>query len=65
MAGPQPALRPLPFGGIARGYNDVGMVKASKAGFLFRSTTAIKIEHPEIPAYETFEDLSRAIKAAL
>ena len=65
MAGPQPALRPLPFGEIARGYNDLGMVKASKAGFLFRSTVAIKAEHPEIPAYETFEDLSRAIKAAL
>ena len=65
MAGPQPALRPLPFGRIARGYNDLGMIKASKAGFLFRSTVAIKAEHPEIPAYETFEDLSRAIKAAL
>ena len=41
------------------------MIKASKAGFLFRSTVTIKVEHPEIPAYETFEDLSRAIKAAL
>ena len=65
MAEPQPALRPLPFGGIVRGYNDLGMIKASKAGFLFCSTVAIKAEHPEIPAYETFEDLSRAIKAAL
>ena len=46
-------------------YNDLGMIKASKAGFLFRSTVTIKAEHPEIPAYETFEDLSRAIKAAL
>ena len=41
------------------------MIKASKVGFLFRSTVAIKAEHPEIPAYETFEDLFRAIKAAL
>ncbi len=65
MAGPQPALRPLPFGEIVRGYNDLGMVEASKAGFLFRSTVAIKAEYPEIPACETFEDLSRAIKAAL
>ena len=58
-------MRPLPFGGIARGYNDLGMVKASKAGFLFRSTVTIRAEHPEIPAYETLEDLSCAIKAAL
>ena len=58
-------MRPLPFGGIARGYNDLGVIKASKAGFLLRSTVAIKAEHPETPAYETFEDLSRAIKAAL
>lgn len=61
------ALHSCGFDTIASGdsYNDLGMIKASKAGFLFRSTTAIKIEHPEIPAYETFEDLSRAIKAAL
>ncbi|WP_302718484.1 bifunctional phosphoserine phosphatase/homoserine phosphotransferase ThrH [uncultured Senegalimassilia sp.] len=61
------ALHSCGFDTIASGdsYNDLGMIKASKAGFLFRSTTAIKIEHPEIPAYETFEDLSCAIKAAL
>ena len=48
-----------------RAQTQVSMIKASKAGFLFRSTVTIKAEHPEIPAYETFEDLSRAIKAAL
>lgn len=61
------ALHSCGFETIASGdsYNDLGMIKASKAGFLFRSTVTIKAEHPEIPAYETFEDLSRAIKAAL
>ena len=61
------ALHSCGFETIASGdsYNDLGMIKASKAGFLFRSTVTIKVEHPEIPAYETFEDLSRAIKAAL
>lgn len=61
------ALHSCGFETIASGdsYNDLGMIKASKAGFLFRSTVAIKAEHPEIPAYETFEGLSRAIKAAL
>ena len=61
------ALQSIGFETIASGdsYNDLGMIKASKAGFLFRSTVTIKAEHPEIPAYETFEDLSRAIKAAL
>lgn len=61
------ALHSCGFETIASGdsYNDLGMIKASKAGFLFRSTVTIKAEHPEIPAYETFEDLSRAIRAAL
>ena len=61
------ALHSCGFETIASGdsYNDLGMIKASKAGFLFRSTVTIKVEHPEIPADETFEDLSRAIKAAL
>ena len=61
------ALHSCGFETIASGdsYNDLGMIKASKAGFLFRSTVTIKVEHPEIPAYETFEDLSGAIKAAL
>ena len=61
------ALQSIGFDTIASGdsYNDLGMIRAGKTGFLFRSTVAIKAEHPEIPAYETFEDLSRAIKAAL
>ena len=46
-------------------YNDLGMIKASKAGFLFKSTEKIKADNPDIPAYEEFDDLLRAIKAAL
>ena len=42
-----------------------GMIQASKAGFLFKSTDAIKADHPEVPAYEEFSDLLRAIRAAL
>ena len=46
-------------------HNDLGMIENSKAGFLFRSTDAIKAEHPEIPAYDTYDELLEAIKAAL
>ena len=46
-------------------YNDLGMIRASKAGFLFRSTDSIKSENPDIPAFETYEELFTAIKAAL
>ena len=61
------ALHSCGFDTIASGdsYNDLGMIAASKAGFLFRSTPEIKSAHPEITAYETFEDLLAAIKAAL
>lgn len=61
------ALHSCGFDTIASGdsYNDLGMIAASKAGFLFRSTPEIKTAHPEITAYETFEDLLAAIKAAL
>lgn len=61
------ALHSCGFETIASGdsYNDLGMIAASKAGFLFRSTPEIKAAHPEITAYETFEDLLVAIKAAL
>ena len=38
------------------------MIQASKAGFLFRTTEAIKAEYPDIPAYETYEELLDAIK---
>ena len=46
-------------------FNDLGMIKASKAGFLFKSTPQIKADHPELPAYEEFDDLLRAIKQVL
>ena len=46
-------------------YNDLGMIQASKAGFLFKSTEQIKRDYPQIPAYEEFDDLLAAIKAAL
>ena len=41
------------------------MIKASKAGFLFKSTDKIKAENPELPAYDTYEELMAAIKAAM
>lgn len=46
-------------------FNDLGMIKASKAGFLFKSTDAIKADNPELPAFETYEELLAAIKNAL
>lgn len=46
-------------------HNDLGMILNSKAGFLFRSTDAIKAEYPELPALETYDELLSAIKAAL
>lgn len=61
------ALQSIGYQTIASGdsYNDLGMIKASKAGFLFRSTEQIKADNPELPAYETFDDLLTAIKNAL
>ena len=61
------ALQSIGFETIASGdsYNDLGMIGASKAGFLFRSTQEIKAEHPELQAYETYEELMNAIKKAL
>ena len=41
------------------------MIQASKAGFLFKSTQAIKADHPELPAFEEFDDLLSAIEGAL
>ena len=46
-------------------YNDLGMIQAGKAGFLFKSTEKIKADHPELPAYEEFGELLAAIKGAL
>ena len=61
------ALQSIGFETIASGdsYNDLGMIQASKAGFLFRSTDKIKADYPQIPAYETYEELLGAIKAAM
>ena len=61
------ALQSIGYETIASGdsYNDLGMIQASKAGFLFKSTEKIKADHPELPAYEEFDDLLRAIKQAL
>ena len=46
-------------------HNDLGMIRASKAGFLFKSTDAIKAENPDIPAFEEYDDLLAAIKEVL
>lgn len=61
------ALQSIGYQTIASGdsHNDLGMIKASKAGFLFRSTEQIKKDHPELLAYETYEELLTAIKKAL
>ena len=61
------ALQSCGFDTIAAGdsFNDLAMIRASKAGFLFRSTDAIKAEYPELPALETYDELLAAIKAAL
>ena len=61
------ALQSIGFETIASGdsYNDLGMIQASKAGFLFRSTEQIRKDHPELAAYEEFDDLLAAIRTAL
>ncbi|MGN0298162.1 MAG: bifunctional phosphoserine phosphatase/homoserine phosphotransferase ThrH [Lachnospiraceae bacterium] len=61
------ALQSIGYETIASGdsYNDLGMILASKAGFLFRSTEKIKADYPQLPAYESYEDLLSAIKAHL
>ena len=61
------ALQSIGYDTIASGdsFNDLGMIQASKAGFLFKSTDAIKKDYPNIPAYEEYSDLLEAIKKAL
>ncbi len=61
------ALQSIGYETIAAGdsFNDLAMIQASKAGFLFKSTEQIKKDYPELPAYEEFSDLLAAIKAAL
>lgn len=61
------ALQSCGFETIASGdsFNDLGMIQASKAGFLFKSTEAIKRDYPDIPAFEEYDELLDAIKKAL
>lgn len=61
------ALQSCGFDTIASGdsFNDLGIIQASKAGFLFKSTEAIKRDYPDIPAYEEYDELLAAIKKAL
>lgn len=61
------ALQSIGYETIASGdsFNDLGMIQASKAGFLFKSTDRIKADYPEIPAYEEYDELLAAIKNAI
>ena len=61
------ALQSIGFQTIASGdsHNDLGMIRASKAGFLFKSTEQIQKDNPDLPAYETYEELMAEIKKAL
>ena len=61
------ALQSCGFETIASGdsYNDLAMIKASSSGFLFRSTDKIKADNPELPAFETYDELLSAIKAEI
>lgn len=61
------ALQSIGYDTIASGdsHNDLGMIKASKAGFLFKSTEQIKADNPELPAFETYDELLAAIKKAM
>lgn len=61
------ALQSIGYDTIASGdsYNDLGMILNSKAGFLFRSTDKIKADYPQLPAFETYDELLDAIKKAM
>jgi len=61
------ALQSIGYDVIAAGdsYNDLGMILEGKAGFLFRSTEQIKADYPQLPAFETYDELLGAIKAVL
>ena len=61
------ALQSIGYETIASGdsYNDLAMIKASKAGFLFKSTDKIKNDNPELEAFETYDELMAAIKKAM
>ena len=61
------ALQSIGYETIASGdsFNDLGMIQASKAGFLFKSTEQIKKDYPQYPAFEEYDELLAAIKAVL
>ena len=61
------ALQSIGYDTIASGdsFNDLAMIEASKAGFLFRTTEQIKKDYPQFPAFETYEDLLNAIKSVI
>ncbi len=61
------ALQSIGYETIASGdsYNDLGMIRASKAGFLFKSTDKIKADNPDLPAFETYDELLNAVKAVI
>jgi phosphoserine/homoserine phosphotransferase len=61
------ALQSIGFETIASGdsYNDLGMIQASKAGFLFKSTEQIKKDYPDIPAFEEYDELLAAIRKVI
>ena len=61
------ALQSIGYDTIAAGdsYNDLGMIRASKAGFLFRSTDKIKADNPDLPAFEDYDEFLAAIRAAM
>lgn len=61
------ALQSIGYETIASGdsFNDLGMIQASKAGFLFRSTEQIKKDYPQFPAFESYDELLAAIKEVI
>ena len=61
------ALQSIGYDTIASGdsHNDLGMIRASKAGFLFKSTDQIKKDNPDLPAFEEYDELLDAIKEVL
>ena len=61
------ALQSIGYDTIASGdsYNDLGMIEASKAGFLFRTTDKIKTDYPQLPAFTEYDELLEAIRAQL
>ena len=61
------ALQSIGYETIAAGdsFNDLAMIRASRAGFLFRTTDAIRADNPDLPAFESFDDFLAAIEAVL